>query len=255
MSDCPGALAKLVLRKMHTKTSLMKLKFSAKKAVHDCYQCWKFELKISSDSGDMHFSAIKPRWGVCPPLRHGLDMICSSITATFSVLKSCFCWGAVLLIRHRIRKSDLESWLLQVRNEQWFLILRISHDFLYCTLIVRMTIYKRRYGWHNDVLFAVVNYCSDSKTLFHWRRRWSSKHLKRTNHLFVTHSVVCISLFLILFSTAVVLLESERTGGGRRRQPGKLEQIDALSDQDALSDKVLHCDAWYSVAMSDKVMH
>ena len=68
MSDCGGALAKLVLRKMHTKTSLMKLKFSARKAVHDCYQCWKFELKISSDSGDMHFSAIKPRWGGCPPL-------------------------------------------------------------------------------------------------------------------------------------------------------------------------------------------
>ena len=68
MSDCPGALAKLVLRKMHTKTSLMKLNFSARKAVHDCYQCWKFELKISWDSGDMHFSAIKPRWGGCPPL-------------------------------------------------------------------------------------------------------------------------------------------------------------------------------------------
>ena len=69
MSDCGGALAKLVLRKMHTKTSLMKLQFSARKAVHDCYQCWKFELKISSDSGDMHFSAIKPRWGGCPPLK------------------------------------------------------------------------------------------------------------------------------------------------------------------------------------------
>ena len=66
MSDCRGALAKLVLGKMHTKTSLMKLKFSAKKAVHDCYQCWKFELQISSDSGVMHFSAIKPRWGGCP---------------------------------------------------------------------------------------------------------------------------------------------------------------------------------------------
>ena len=67
MSDCPGALAKLVLRKMHTKTSLMKRKFFARKAVHDCYRCWKFQLKISSDSGDMHFSAIKPRWGGCPP--------------------------------------------------------------------------------------------------------------------------------------------------------------------------------------------
>ena len=52
----------------NTKTSLMKLKFSARKAVQDCYQCWKFELKISSDSGVMHFSAIKPRWGGCPPL-------------------------------------------------------------------------------------------------------------------------------------------------------------------------------------------
>ena len=69
MSDCPGALAKLVFRKMYTKTSLMKLNFLARKAVHDCYQCWKFELKISSDSGDMHFSAIKRRWGGCPPLR------------------------------------------------------------------------------------------------------------------------------------------------------------------------------------------
>ena len=39
MSDCGGALAKLVLRKMHTKKSLMKLKFSARNAVHDCYQC------------------------------------------------------------------------------------------------------------------------------------------------------------------------------------------------------------------------
>ena len=68
MSDCPGALAKLVLTKRNTKTSLMKLKFFASKAVHYCYQCWKFELKISSDSGDMHFSAIKPRWGGCPPL-------------------------------------------------------------------------------------------------------------------------------------------------------------------------------------------
>ena len=68
MSDCGGALAKLVLRKMHTKTSLMKLKFFARKAVHDSYHCWKFELKISSDSGDMHFSAIEPRWGGCPPL-------------------------------------------------------------------------------------------------------------------------------------------------------------------------------------------
>ena len=67
MSDCPGALAKLVFRKMHTKTTLMKLKFFSRKAVHDCSQCWKFELKISSDSGDMHFSAIKPRWGGCPP--------------------------------------------------------------------------------------------------------------------------------------------------------------------------------------------
>ena len=73
MSDCPGALAKLVLRKMHTKTNLMKLKFSARKAVHNCYQCWKFELKISSDSGDMDFSAIKPRWGGCPPLKWLLD--------------------------------------------------------------------------------------------------------------------------------------------------------------------------------------
>ena len=67
MSDCPGALVKLVLRKMHTKTSLMKLKFSARKAVHNCYQCWKFELNISSDSGDMHFSATRPRRGGCPP--------------------------------------------------------------------------------------------------------------------------------------------------------------------------------------------
>ena len=39
MSNCPGALAKLALRKMHTKTSWMKLEFSARKAVHDCYQC------------------------------------------------------------------------------------------------------------------------------------------------------------------------------------------------------------------------
>ena len=67
MSDCPGALTKLVLRKLHTETSFMKLKFSARKAVHDCYQCWKFELKISSDSGDMHFSAIKHDEGVVPP--------------------------------------------------------------------------------------------------------------------------------------------------------------------------------------------
>ena len=74
MSDCGGALAKLVLRKMHTKTNLIKLKFSARKAVHDSYQCWKFELKISSDSGDMHFSAIKPRRGGCP--REGRDGKC-----------------------------------------------------------------------------------------------------------------------------------------------------------------------------------
>ena len=39
MSDYRGALAKLVLRKMHIKTNLMKLKFSAGNAVHDCYQC------------------------------------------------------------------------------------------------------------------------------------------------------------------------------------------------------------------------
>ena len=77
MSDCPGALAKLVLRKMHTKTSLMKLTFSARKAVHDCYQCWKFELNISSDSGDMQFSAIKPRWGGCPPLKWALNVVFS----------------------------------------------------------------------------------------------------------------------------------------------------------------------------------
>ena len=80
MGDCGGALAKLVLRKMHTKTSLMKLKFSARKAVHDCYQCWKFELKISSDSGDMHFSAIKPRWGGCPPLNLGTYQTCTQST-------------------------------------------------------------------------------------------------------------------------------------------------------------------------------
>ena len=58
-------LAKLVLRKRNLKTHLMKPKFSAVKAVHDCYQCWKFELNISDD-GDMHFSAIEPRWGVVP---------------------------------------------------------------------------------------------------------------------------------------------------------------------------------------------
>ena len=67
MSDYRGALAKLVLRKVHIKTNSMKrLKFSTVKAVHDCYQCWKFELKIPSDGGNMHFLALEPRGGVIP---------------------------------------------------------------------------------------------------------------------------------------------------------------------------------------------
>ena len=32
------------------------------------------------------------------------------------------------------------------------------------------------------------------QTLFHWRRRWSSKHFQRIKHLCVTHSIVCKSL-------------------------------------------------------------
>ena len=39
MSEHRGALANLVLRKMHIKMNPMKLKFPAVKAVHDCYQC------------------------------------------------------------------------------------------------------------------------------------------------------------------------------------------------------------------------
>ena len=97
MSDCPGALAKLVLRKLHTKTSLMKLKFSARKAVHNCYHCWKFELKIFSDSGDMHFSAIKPRWGGCPPLKIARNEVKNASFAQRSAHRDSRIWRPELI--------------------------------------------------------------------------------------------------------------------------------------------------------------
>ena len=105
MSDCLDALAKLVLRKMHIKTNLMKLKFSARKAVHDCYQCSKFELKISSDSGDMHFSAIKPRWGGCSPLKSFHN----------SSTKWCLVFGRKLRISHWIG-------VVRLLDENWGLV-------------------------------------------------------------------------------------------------------------------------------------
>ena len=97
--------------------------------------------------------------------------------------------------------------------------LRLFHDFLHCTLIVITMIYKRRYGWHKDVFILFKRFddqrlrqrnsilwnldsswplqgtssaekhhllpCRGKllsrfhKIEFHWRRRWSSKLLKR----------------------------------------------------------------------------
>ena len=122
MSDCGGALAKLVLRKMHTKTSLMKLKFPERKAVHDCYQCWKFELKISSDSGDMHFSANKPRWGGCLMLvtwDTGVS-VHESISAIVVMANMANTGKTVQVVRWSSRKRRVVQAPAEPRTKKWF---------------------------------------------------------------------------------------------------------------------------------------